>query len=315
MSVPFLTRAASGQELEQLRLVLSSFRDGGGQIQDSTGTLPGWRDDERAIATVFHGWAPENKGIFDVFVGSTVNDTTDYGFSVKSKELGRARAIEDLSTDGRVYMELSNSPARLWASVRAAGATEEDFRAGRKADVIGGALLAAVTLWHHEAAAAHLAATGRTLDLNRSAFLVISYSKKRPGRERDYQIHSFELSFPRGVTWRYRSEKSLIGEDPAHPGECLFDWYPFSGGQLKYYPRAASARYGSPRFQLSIPAATSLADKAAAYFPDDWRAAGGAASATAASVAAQLEGLAKNSDDERVRAILLGTADTLRTLD
>ena len=120
MSVPFLTRPASANELEQLRLVLSSFRDGGGQLQDKAGTLPGWRDYERAIAAVFHGWAPENKGVFDVFVGSTVNDTTDYGYSVKSKELGRAGAIEDLSTDGRVYMELSNSPAKLWTAVRAA---------------------------------------------------------------------------------------------------------------------------------------------------------------------------------------------------
>jgi hypothetical protein len=313
--VPFLTRPPSGSELEQLRLVLSSFRDGGGQIQDNAGTLPGWRDYERAIATVFRGWAPENKGVFDVFVGSSVNDTTDYGYSVKSKELSRAGAIEDLSTDGRVYMELSNSPAKLWAAVRAAGPTEEDFRAGRHADIIGGALLAAVTSWHHEAAAAHLAATGRTLDLDRSAFLVISYSRRRPGRERDYQIHSFDLGFPPGIAWRYRSAKSLIGEDPAHPGECLFDWYPFSGGQLKYYPRASAARYASPRFQLSIPPATSLADRAAGYFPDDWRGAGGAASATAASVATQLEGLAKLCDDDRVRAVLLTTADTLRALN
>lgn len=315
MSVPFLTRPPSDHEVERLRLVLSSFRDGCGQLQDAEGTLPGWRDYERAIASVFGGSAPENKGVFDVFVRSTENTSTDYGYSVKSKELSRVGAIEDLSGSGRVYMELSNSPAKLWAAVKAAGSTEADFHSGLRADQIGRALLVAVSAWHTQSAAQYSATTGRILDLARSAFLVISYSRRRQGVGRKYQIHSFDLAFPEHITWRYRSSRSLMAVEAGYPNECLFDWYPFSGGQLKYYPRAASARYSSSPFSLSVPTATSLAERAAAYFPDDWRNAGGPATATPNTIALQLDGLAKVVGDERARAMLLQLADELRGLD
>lgn len=86
MSISFVTRGPSQDEVEQLRLAMSSFRDGSGQEKDQEGgTRPGWRDLERVIAEILGGVAPESKSVFDVFIPSTEQQDTDYGLSVKSK--------------------------------------------------------------------------------------------------------------------------------------------------------------------------------------------------------------------------------------
>ena len=56
-------------EVEKLRLVLSSYQDGTGQLAQSDGsTLPGLRDFERSVALTFGGIAQESKAIFDVVI-------------------------------------------------------------------------------------------------------------------------------------------------------------------------------------------------------------------------------------------------------
>lgn len=66
-------------EFEVLRLVLSSYRDGSGQVvRPNVGSMPGFRDYERALAAVLRARAPENKGIFDVIVST---DTVPFGIS------------------------------------------------------------------------------------------------------------------------------------------------------------------------------------------------------------------------------------------
>src|SRR5205823_12611324 len=114
MPVAFIDRSPTGSETEQHRLALSSFRDGSGWEREEGGTtVAGWRQLERVVAEVFGGAAQENKGVFDVILPSDSSPNTDYGISVKSKELSRRTAIADLlDGTGRLYLELANSPAK-----------------------------------------------------------------------------------------------------------------------------------------------------------------------------------------------------------
>ena len=60
----------ASSEIEKLRLLLSTFQDGTGQLaqKKDVGTLPGWRDFERSVALAFGGEAQENKAIFDILI-------------------------------------------------------------------------------------------------------------------------------------------------------------------------------------------------------------------------------------------------------
>ncbi len=55
MLTPFIERPPTKSEFERLRLILSTYQDGTGM--EAKGTLPGWRDFERAIEATFHGYA------------------------------------------------------------------------------------------------------------------------------------------------------------------------------------------------------------------------------------------------------------------
>ena len=50
MSIPFVTRNPTFQEIERLRLILSTYQDGSGMIKRTDKTIPGCRDFERAVA-------------------------------------------------------------------------------------------------------------------------------------------------------------------------------------------------------------------------------------------------------------------------
>lgn len=242
---------------------MSVFRDGSGQEKDSTGTRVGWRDLERIVSELFHGKALEAKGVFDVIVPSTESPGVVYGISVKSKCLGSNAVIQRLDVSGRVYMELSNSPAKLWAPLKSEGIGENAFGDDNYAQAIGDSILKTVHGWYSE--------TGLPqIDLRRSVYLVVSYSKPKATEERLYQVHSFELGFPQGIKWSFRSTKCLRGFDPNYPGEILFDWYGLSGGQLKYYPRAATALFDSPVFSLLSPKVLSITQRSKVYWPDEW---------------------------------------------
>lgn len=275
MSVAFIDRPATDRELERLRLVSSTFRDGSGMLMAGGNSLPGWRDYERALAAVLGGTAVESKAVFDVLVPSASGSREILGLSVKSKQLSRRGALADLGAAGRVYMELANSPAKLWTAVQAAGASKADFLAQQNADMVGTALLNTVKSWRLQQQSQQ-AALGKTLLIDRSVYLVLSYSAPARGTlrhgERDYQWHSFDMNYPDGLEWKYKGRR-LTADDPAHPGECLFDWYAESGGQLKYYPRAQYARFSSPPFYLEEPPVVSLLRKAEAYWPTLWAAA------------------------------------------
>lgn len=277
MSVPFVTRDPTLAEMERLRLVCSTYCDGSGMVTVRGGmTIPGWRDFERAFAAVFGGSAPEGKQVFDVFFPSSSRPGVVYGASLKSKQLSRAAAIGDLASTGRVFMELANSPAKFFAALRSKGITEQHFAQEQHGQLIGETVLEVVSGWHQEDARRYNQQhSGRILDLESSVYATISYSKARKTAPRRYQIHSFPLSFPARLKWTYSSNKCLRAMDPDHPQEVLFDLYGRSGGQLKYYPRAAHALFASPVFELQSPPTHHLGFRAARYWPNEWRNAGG----------------------------------------
>ncbi len=314
MSVAFITRQPTEDEVQQFRLGISSFCDGAGMLKQKDGsTLPGWRDFERVTASIFDGKASERKDVFDVIVSSSTFPKVDYGFSVKSRELSRSTALDDLSDDGRVYIELTNSPAKLWAPLYEKGLNENDFRALTDADVIGETILNTVRSWHVEASHAHsIMNPGRILDLEHSVYLVVSYCRPRHHHRRQYQLHSFPLTFPAGIEWSYRSAKCLKGTDPERPGETLFDWYALSGGQLKYYPRANTALYSSEVFALAdLPRQISVAEKAARYWPSEWLATDGKVDLTLETFAGELDSHSVLFDEKAAEIMKKAAKDLL----
>lgn len=272
MSSPYSTRNATNDEVDLFRLLLSTYRDGSGAEAEADGsTRANWRQIERCVAELVKSETSEDKNIFDVIAKDPDLETTYYGYSVKSKQLPTTQ-FEKLESVGRTYMEVANSPAKFWDAIEASiGIREVAFGKAEYANQIGDTLLSLVSKWHHdELSALSARVPGATLNLEASNYFCLSYSaldKTKLSDSRKYQIHVFDLEFPNNIQWEYTSPKCLRGYDPAYPDESLFDWYGLSGGQLKYYPRASSARYKSPVFKLASPPQISLIDKVTDYFP------------------------------------------------
>ena len=312
----FIHRNPTADEVERIRLSISSFQDGSGQEKDADGTTrAGWRDLERVIAEILGGEGGENKDVFDVIVPSADDGNTAFGLSLKSTELRRSTAIQDLATTGRVYMELCNSPAKLWVPLKQKhGVTEAEFSGQRHAKKVGDSVLETVHTWHAETKARYDSLGKRKLDLSRSVYLVISYSPQRAGRPRRYQIHAFNLDYAKEIQWKYISDRCLRGFDPDHPDEVLFDWYGLSGGQLKYYPRATTAVHLSPPFELEQPRGVSIAEKCSRYWPKEWVAAKGTVPISHASLATEFRAYVDLFADQKTKETLNRVADELRSI-
>ncbi|SHF53439.1 hypothetical protein [Flavisolibacter ginsengisoli] len=263
MSVPYVTCAPTEKDVKKLILLMSVFGDGSGQERDSSGTRAGWKDLERVISELLGGSTLEKKQVFDVIVDQTLTGGNKYGISLKTKCLGTESKIQNLQTNGRVYMELTNSPAKLWAPLKAMGIHESDF--GIKNDQeIGNSILHTVHNWYLSYCLTF------NIELKNSVHITISYGEGKKG-SRLYQAHSFPLGFPDGIIWKFKSNKCLRGYDPAFPDEVLFDWYGLSGGQLKYYPRASTALYSSSVFRLLSPDILTITEKSRVYWPQEWQ--------------------------------------------
>jgi hypothetical protein len=248
--------------MERLRLLLSTYQDGSGMLRVGSGrTLPGWRDFERSVAAAFGGETQESKFIFDVLIPRGSKGRA-YGISCKMR-----RELRRLEKDGRVTIELSNSAKRFHDRLRARRIERTAYRT--RAKEVGTALVGLVEEWKRSASAE------RNIYLRKSCYLTLMYNKIG-----DYQLHWFRISLPRpaSLDWYYpragrgKLAGHLNGDDRC--GGRVFEWYGDSGGQLKYYPLAATARWGSSRFKLEpIPAGRpqlSLLSKAKAYFPRLW---------------------------------------------
>ncbi len=264
MPLALVDRPPTPGEIEKLRLVLSTYQDGSGQLEE--GTLPGWRDFERAVAAVFGGKAQESKYIFDVLLSDPQRPEVQYGLACKMR-----RELDRVARDGRVTIELSNSAGEFWRHLSASGIDPVNYR-DRPNDV-GAALIDLVNQWHLRVSLNQ----GGTVDLERSSYLVLSWN-----RAGWYQLHQFSLALPDPATLKWRcpvksakgvdqTARRITGEDATG---ILFEWYGESGGQLKYYPLAENAQWASERFRLepltNLGREYSILTKAAQYFPQLW---------------------------------------------
>jgi hypothetical protein len=266
--MPFIDREPTSAEVELLQNMLSSFGDGSGVELEPNGiTRVNWRQIERVFSEYFTGNNHrEDKDVFDVVSPCWLLKNESYiGLSIKSKILKAKKSIFKGFQHSRLYMELSNSPAKFWAEIKAQTGLEEDaFRSGNQPDNIGNSVIGLVKKWHDDKKT-QLDKIGQTIDLNRSCYLCVSFSDFVDGK-RQVQIHSFDLEFP-DVNWRYKSSRCLSGYSSDDPDNALFDWYGLSGGQLKYYPKASISRYSSPIFNLISVNNTSLIDKTVTLIP------------------------------------------------
>ncbi len=266
MSLAFVHRHPTDQELERLRLILSTYQDGSGMLVKGGRILPGWRDFERSIAAVFNGVAQESKAVFDVLLQDEHDSTIKYGLSCKMRS-----QLDAVTRHGRVTMELSNSARAFWDYLSTQGINQSNYRAFPVE--VGTALINVVRGWHDRVNLKQ----GGHIDITRSSYLVLSYNNKGM-----YQLHQFslELPDPTGLRWSFpavsrrgtQSEGNrLVGYDNVG---TILEWYGESGGQLKYYPLAENALWQSRQFGLEpLPGERSLSylvQKAREYFPDKW---------------------------------------------
>lgn len=259
---PFVDHDPTDKEIETLRLFLSTFQDGSGQLRTLTGTLPGWRDFERAIAEFTGGICTEDKGIFDVLCPLPEANSVA-GLSCKMRqELAR------IGRDGRVTIELSNSSKRMWMALDVLGISAANYKT--HATRVGCALVELVSDWHQAAAIRR----GQIVDRSKSSYISLLWNKKTG----EYRIFRFPLMLPdpNDLEWYFpkssRGTAEHLNGDDAYGGR-VFEWYGESGGQLKYYPHSKDALWTSPVFKLEklhASGSATLAAKAAAYFLNRW---------------------------------------------
>lgn len=251
-SFAFRDRPPTPQELERLRLALSAYRDGSGQNNAAGVSQPGWRDFERVVADVLGGTNPENKAVFDVEVGHHTG--RPYGISCKTSALSL--------TGDQVLMELSNSNAYFWARL-----SELSIDPKRKAVEAGIALIDLVAEWHR--------AESSRIDVPNSCYLVLTHDKLWS----HWRLFWFSLDVldpdPASLHWTYVPDRKtgnggrLVAVDDDNTK--WWDWYGWSGGQLKYYPPVATAIWDSGFFALEMPESPeSPTDRARRYFPGLW---------------------------------------------
>ena len=134
----------TNKQVERLRLLLSTYQDGTGMlINQDGGSLPGWRDFERSVASAFGGQSQESKAIFDVLVTLDESEKQFFGVSCKMrKELPAALK------HGKVLIELSNSSGKFWDALASHG-MQTMPQVNMHPDKAGWAILELVSGWHH----------------------------------------------------------------------------------------------------------------------------------------------------------------------
>jgi hypothetical protein len=233
-----------------LRLTLSTFRDGSGQtILKKTGqSMPGFRDFERSLAAVLGGTTPENKGIFDVEVPT---DGKPIGISCKTT------AFQPVKNQCS-FMEMSNSAAKFRAQLlflKINWVTEPMLA--------GPAVIELISSWH--------AALEDEIDLAGSRYSVLHHDSKWV----KFQLLSFPLDLriadpKEDITW-VPGDKALRGYiDYGDRVHKLWEFYPNSGGQVKYFPLLDWADWITPTFQLEEPPIVSPLVKTEEYFKALW---------------------------------------------
>jgi hypothetical protein len=260
MTVVFAGREPSKQELERLRLLLSTYQDGTGMLnlKKAPTSLPGWRDFERGVALAFNGQAQESKAVFDVLLHDPERDV-DYGISCKMRML-----LKDAEKKRQVTIETSNSARYFWTALAEHGIKQDNYTEF-PADT-GTILVNLVESWHRGKSVEK----GGTVDLSKSCYLVLQWDFKS-GR---YKLFKYKLNLfdPAALDWK-PDGKRIVGRDSKN--KIMVEWYGESGGQLKYYPYWDDNLWESDVFSLE-PLPNDRDDygikrKAAAYFPERWQ--------------------------------------------
>lgn len=242
-------RPLNNTELEMLRLALSSFRDGSGQTYLRGQSWPGFRDYERSLAAVLGGVTPENKGVFDVAVPT--DDPRPFGISCKMATFPPA-------ANQCSFMELANAAAKFRNYL-----LQLQITYANEPMLAGPAIIDLVSSWHALEASA--------FDLPGSRYSVLSHDR----RWEQFQILCFPLNLatanPRGdIDWHYEGSAINGYIDDGGRRHRLWQYYPTSGGQLKYYPLLDWADWVTPRFTLEQPPLVSPLEKAQRYFGPLW---------------------------------------------
>jgi hypothetical protein len=249
--------------------MIATFGDGSGNHREADGSSrAGWRELERIFAEFLTGKKhSEDKHVFDVIAADWDNAETSYGLSVKSKIIKGPRSIFSLYETPRAYLEIANSPAKMWQSITSkTGFSAEHFNpANGNAQRIGDALIDTIQDWKiiakTEFERTH---PDQKLDLSKSIYLTLSFSEYLDNSW-DVHICSFPMNFPK-IQWTYSSDRCLSANDPTDPGQRLIDWYPNSGGQLKYYPLFSGALYSSSIMKIKVLKEISIIQKTFSCF-------------------------------------------------
>ena len=218
-------------------------------------TLPGWRDSERTVAATFGGTTLENKWIYDVLI-EREHGKDLIGISYRMR--GTLRAVQ---RKNHVTIELSNASGEFWDSIKEKGFSQESYE--EYPDQIGAILIDIVEGWHSSVGIEN----GGTIDATHSFFLTLQWDEKS-GMYQWFQ-YPIDLPHPTQLHWTVKGRR-LIGVDS---NGALFEWYGFSGGQLKYYPPVGWASWRSEPFSLEpLPEdlESGLQNKAMSYFPEKW---------------------------------------------
>jgi hypothetical protein len=156
------------------------------------------------------------------------------------------------------FMELSNSAAAFREHL-----LKLQVHWMSEPTLAGPALVDLVESWHVSLASG--------IDTSRSKYAVLAHDS----RWTRFQLMCFPLDLkvanPKGeIEW--------VAEGAALNGYCddsgrrhrLWQVYPNSGGQMKYYPLLRWADWQSEIFGLEEPPTQSLRERARQYFPDMW---------------------------------------------
>lgn len=252
--LPIRDRPLDPIEVERMRLLLSTFRDGSGQ-RVAAGYMPDYLAFERVTAYVCGGTTAENKGIFDVLVPAEFGQLP-FGVSCKM--------TATQPTGSRCwFMELSNSAKKFHDAFERAGVhwTNEPEKAGP-------VMVDLVESWHH--------AVAGEVDLAGSKYLLCTHDKHWV----NFEIAAFGLSLsvadPRtDIEWVAEGRtviSSIAGYIDIGTGKPhrLWQFFGNSGGQLKYYPPVGWEEWRSGTFQLEEPPVHDMAQKVEDYWPGAW---------------------------------------------
>lgn len=245
------------EEVERMRLILSTFRDGSGQfLKKLREYMPDYLDFERATAEVCGGTTSEDKGVFDVAVPTPSGKP--FGISCK---MSTEQSVRNNSS----FMELSNSHKKFEDAFARNGVN------WRTEPALAGPIIVDLVMSWHEACAAEY-------DLASSKYLVLSHDVAW----RRFRLLCFSLNLADPDP---RSEVEWVNEGSDGNGgpstvcgyimdgvrrHRLWQLYQNSGGQLKYYPLLEWAEWVSDPFTLELPPVRSLRQKVEDYFPGRW---------------------------------------------